>query len=190
MNKILVLNLGCGLRNIPTPYDDTNTYSITRFDIDPTVSPDYLGDARDRRNFWGDYYDIVYCSHNLEHYTPKDGYEVLKNIYYTLKPNGCAHIRVPSVEWVVEDMMKNKRDITDVAYTLENGLEITYHDMIYGYAGEINSGNPHFIHKTGYTPKLLANILAEVGFNYVVRSLGHPSEIEVYAYKEVPPNAR
>ena len=60
-------------------------------------------------------------------------------------------------------------------------------DVIYGYHREIETGNPFYAHKTGFTPKLLPAALHEGGFRHIlVATAEEEFEIRALAFKEIP----
>ena len=54
-------------------------------DIDPTGNPDVLCDARELTKLDAEQFDMVYCSHNLEHYYRHDVPRVLNGFFNVLK---------------------------------------------------------------------------------------------------------
>lgn len=179
-----VLNVGGNDRGIALPpiYDGWRQLWL---DIDPSVAPDLLCDARELHTLDGDRFDAVYCSHNLEHYYRHEVPGVLQGFRHVLKPTGFAHIRVPDLATVMKTALARGLDLDDVLYESGAG-PITVLDVLYGHGDEIEaSGNDFFAHKTGFTPKRLYRVLQAAGFEAVFCSLGH-FEINAVAFMGAP----
>src|SRR5450631_3111153 len=85
-----VLNVGGNDKaiSIPPCFDG---WKHDLLDIDPTVKPDILCDARELWKMPPRQYDAIYCSHNLEHYFAHDVLNVLKGFRLMLKKEGFAY---------------------------------------------------------------------------------------------------
>jgi SAM-dependent methyltransferase len=184
-----VLNVGGNDRKIALPRHFDGWEQVW-LDIDPGVQPDVLCDARRLATLPGAEYDAVYCSHNLEHYHRHEVPKVLAGFHHVLKPDGFAHVRVPDLAELMRTVVEKSMDIDDVLYQSPAG-PITVRDTIYGYSREIErSGNDFFAHKTGFTPKSLAAMLARCGFPHVFLGKGS-FEVIAYAFRGAPgPYAR
>lgn len=161
-----VLNVGGNDRSIPIPpvYDG---WEHLLLDIDPSVAPDLVCDARELTGQPAASYDSVYCSHNLEHYLRPDGARVLRGFAHVLKPDGFAWVLVPDVGKVMRIVAEHDLDVDDELYESPAG-PITVHDVLYGYGPEIErSGKDWFAHKTGFTRRSLSAALHAAGFPHV-----------------------
>ena len=103
-----VLNVGGNDRHIPNPC------SLPRLgpgvlDIDASMRPDIVCDARQLASLAGAQFDAVYCSHNFEHYYPHDGRNVLQGFLHVLKSDGFAEIHVPDLKAVMQKCRSESR---------------------------------------------------------------------------------
>jgi hypothetical protein len=150
-------------------------------DIDASLAPDILLDARSLSELEAGSFDAVYCSHNLEHYYPHDVPRVLRGFLHLLGERGVAEIIVPDIGYVARHMVENRMDLEDVLYQSLVG-PITVRDVIYGYAPEIEkSGRDFYAHKTGFTPVSLERALKEAGFPHAAVRSGQYFEVHAFA---------
>ncbi len=179
-----LLNVGGNSKNIllPKVYED---WKHILLDIDPSVQPDIVCDARELIALKTNLYDVVYCSHNLEHYYPHEIPKVLDGFKHVVKTNGAIDIHVPDIGELLKTVVQNKLDIDDVLYESKAG-PIKVSDVLYGYHVEIaESGNDFFSHKCGFTIKFLEKVLRENGFTHVY--LGTAKlEIRAVAFLQSP----
>lgn len=179
-----VLNVGGGSRRIAIPPQYIG-WRHCILDIDPGVEPDILADARDLATTEAGCFDAVYCSHNLEHYPHHDVPKVLRGFAHVLKADGFVHIRVPDVGGVMRHATRNNLDMDAVLYQSPAG-PITVQDLIYGYSEQIkNSGNDFYMHKTGFSAKILEKFLVENGFPFAFVTVDS-FEICGIAFKQEP----
>lgn len=178
-NPLKVLNVGGGRgRELPPEY---NGWQQSLLDIDPLVNPDICCDARELITQLPDAYDAIYCSHNLEHYFQHDVPTVLTGFRHILKPGGFVHIRVPNITSLMQHMLKNNLDINDVWYRA-GMLPITFHDVMFGWSREVETGNEFYCHKTAFTLLSLSTVLESNGFRDI--TLGETGlEIMAKGYK-------
>lgn len=185
-----VLNVGGGNKQIAIPahYDGWSHYLL---DIAPGDDVDVVLDARKLVTLDPAQFDAIYCSHNLEHYHPHDGAQVLAGFLHVLKPNGYAEIRVPDMTSVLKAMVNRSMDIEDVLYTSPGG-PITVHDVIYGWGVQIErSGVDFYAHKRGFTARSLTRALERAGFAHIVMAVSESSyEIQALAFKGEPTQAQ
>ena len=179
-----VLNVGGGSKGVALPPHFENWEQLL-LDIDPRVGADLVCDARALRDSAEPgAYDAVYCSHNLEHYYRHDVDKVLQGFLHVLKAEGFAEIRVPDIGELIKLLAKNGLDIEQEIYSANIGA-ITAHDMIYGYAPEIEaSGQDFYAHKTGFSRDSLLRALRTNGFGeiYFAPPLAL-LELHVFAFK-------
>jgi hypothetical protein len=179
-----LLNVGGHDKAIALP-PQYAAYRHLLLDIDPKVSPDVLCDARNLKTLQAGQTDVVYCSHNLEHYYRHEVPNVLAGFLHVLKQDGFAHIRVPDIGQLMRFTVEKNLDVEDVLYQSPAG-PITVLDVLYGYGPEIEqSGQDFFAHKTGFTEKSLAGALSRAGFP-VVYIVPGALEITAYAFKDEP----
>lgn len=158
-----LLNVGGGQsRDIGPDYAD---YEQVLLDIDAAVKPDIIWDALDLKALDPDQFDLVYSSHNLEHFHDHQVPVVLAGMFHVLKPGGAVHIRVPDIVGAVRMMLDSGKQLTDTLYVTKHGFPVRTLDILYGWSWVIEqSGQPYFAHKTGFSIKTLHGALAQAGF--------------------------
>lgn len=161
-----VLNVGGNSKLIPLP-DQYKNFEHLLLDIDPTGNPDVLCDSREMHTLNASQFDMIYCSHNLEHYYEHDVKKVLSGFMHVLKEGGGVHLIVPDMQEVMKHVVEKNLDITDVLYESALG-PIRVLDVMYGYSKQMEeSGVDFFAHKTGFSKKSLFNALTTAGFSNV-----------------------
>ena len=159
-----VLNVGSGVavrQKLHTIFHSPDWQEV-RFDIDPGVRPDLLGDMTDMRGVVAsESFDAVWSSHNIEHLYDHEAPKALAEFRRILKPHGFAIINCP-------DMLSIARQI------VEHGLEAAAYmspagpisplDMLFGFGRAIASGNTFMAHRTGFTVERLRRLLEASGF--------------------------
>jgi SAM-dependent methyltransferase len=179
-----LLNVGGGSRKIGLPPQYAGVEHLL-LDIDPAGEPDVLCDARELRTLEPAQFDVVYCSHNLEHYHRHEVPRVLAGFMHVLKPDGYAHIRVPDMQAVMQLAVERKLDLEDVLYESPAG-PIMVLDVMYGLGSQIErSGVDFYAHKTGFTQKSLLKLLREAGFANLFCGTGN-LEVNALAFKGKP----
>jgi SAM-dependent methyltransferase len=179
-----LLNVGGGSKLIGLPPQYAGVEHLL-LDIDPAGEPDVVCDARQLATLQAGQFDIVYCSHNLEHYHRHDVPKVLAGFMHVLKPDGFAHIRVPDMEEVMRQAVERKLDLEDVLYDSPAG-PIMVLDVMYGLGSQIErSGVDFYAHKTGFTRKSLLKLLRAAGFTNVFCGTGN-LEVNALAFKGKP----
>lgn len=165
--KLRVLNVGGGSKGVALP-PHFQDWELLLLDIDPRTGADLVCDARALREAAEpDAFDAVYCSHNLEHYYRHDVDKVLQGFLHVLKADGFAEIRVPDIGELIKLLAKNELDIEQEIYAANIG-PITAHDMIYGYAPEIEaSGQDFYAHKSGFSRDTLLRALRSNGYGEI-----------------------
>jgi SAM-dependent methyltransferase len=164
MAKLRLLNVGGSTKKIPLgpPYDGMDIEHVL-LDIAAGPGVDLIWDARDLDRFNGATYDVVYCSHNLEHFSVKDFPQVLKGFFHVLRPGGIVDIRVPNMLAAIKMTLERNLDLDDTLYVSPGG-PISLHDMMYGFGEYVKSGNEFMQHKCGFSPKTLERALTATGF--------------------------
>lgn len=152
--KLTVLDVGAGTDNVAKVFFPEGT--IVTLDIDPEVNPDFVHDIR--APLPDDLYhkfDIVFCSHILEHISFRETRATLKHLAKALKPGGEMWLITPSLEWVAEEIRKE-------------GPIPPIIGCLYG-----QQNNPHQYHKSGWTLPMLRQAL--VNANLIPRQAHHGS---------------
>ncbi len=185
-----VLNVGGNDRHIPIPAHYLGWDQVL-LDIDASMRPDIICDARQLASLPSAQFDAVYCAHNFEHYYPHDGRKVLQGFLHVLKSDGFAEIHVPDLKTVMQKVVDSNIDIEEELYRSPAG-SITVRDVIYGYAKKIEeSGQDYFAHKTGFTPRSLHAILQQAGFGDIFVSVAAEAfAVRAFAFKATPTAAQ
>lgn len=179
-----LLNVGGGSKQIALPPQYAGVEHLL-LDIDPAGEPDVLCDARQLTTLEPGQFDVIYCSHNLEHYHRHDVPKVLAGFMHVLKADGFAHIRVPDMAEVMRVAVARNLDLEDVLYESPAG-PIMVLDVMYGLGSQIErSGVDFYAHKTGFTRKSLLKVLRAAGFANIFCSTGN-LEVNALAFKHTP----
>ena len=97
MEKRKLLNLGCGNRYhkdwVNMDFTSRNKNIISHNILKGIPFPD-------------SYFDAVYHSHVLEHFSKADAFKFIRECYRVLKPGGIIRIAVPNLESIVENYKK------------------------------------------------------------------------------------
>jgi hypothetical protein len=180
-----VLNVGGGAgRSLPRHYAG---WDQTLLDIDPDVKPDICLDVLKVGTLKPSQFDAVYCSHNLEHVYRHDVPRVLGGFQHVLKRTGWAEIAVPDIQKLMEDMVRDGKDIESIWYRCSGG-PITFHDVLYGWNAMMEDGNLFYAHRCGFTEKSLGRVLREAGFASV-RIARAGFNLVAFAFKTRPNTA-
>jgi predicted SAM-dependent methyltransferase len=147
-----LLHVGCGGDPLP---EFLSLYAETRLDIDTSHDPDIIASMIDLGDI-GEF-DIVLCSHALEHLHPEDVEIALSEFSRVLKKGGAVIIFVPDLEDI--------KATDEVVYESTAG-PITGLDMIYGLT-KMTNDNHYMRHLTGFVSKTLSDCLTKSGFNKV-----------------------
>lgn len=126
-------------------------YVCVTLDIDPETTPNIVGSMTDLSMVRDGMYDVVYCSHSLEHLYPHDVPRALAEFYRVLKPGGKAVILVP--------------DLEDVPATDEKlpGSGLCGLQLYYGDAAQIEA-RPYMAHHSGFVAATLKREMDKAGF--------------------------
>lgn len=147
-----VLHVGCGAQHLPEWMGECNE---TRLDADERCKPDIVATMTEMGDVGP--FDIVFCSHALEHLAPSDVMKALAEFHRVLRPDGAVMVFVPDLEDI--------KPTFDKVYDSPMG-PISGHDMYYGHvhASEVN----HFMrHLTGFMAETLRGALTQAGFRNV-----------------------
>lgn len=147
-----VLHVGSGLQSLP---EWLGACSETRLDADESVKPDIVADMTDMGEIGS--YDMVYCSHALEHLPPDSVMKALSEFRRVLKDGGIVVVIVPDLEEV--------KPTFEVVYQSAVG-PITGHDMYYGHT-EMAKTNRFMRHLTGFVQSTLGAAMTGAGFREV-----------------------
>jgi SAM-dependent methyltransferase len=147
-----ILHVGSGHASLPTWCDGLTE---TRLDIDPGCKPDVVASMLDMGEIGT--FDVLYCSHALEHLYPHEVPVALAEFRRVLKPDGAVLIFVPDLEGI---------SATEEAVYESPCGPITGLDMIYGKISYLADA-PHMAHHTGFVRTTLVKTLEAAGFRGV-----------------------
>lgn len=92
--------------------DGLENLEIVTLDADPALLPDILHDIRDPfPEEMAETFDIVFCSHVLEHIEYMSAGKVLKNLASLLRVGGEMHVVVPDLSWACQKVLKGEQTI-------------------------------------------------------------------------------
>lgn len=100
-NKTMLLDLGTGA-NYREGWVHADFFLTPRLKFwkryNKRLKPDWMLDLRYPLNCDANVWDGVYTGHTLEHLYPNDAYNLIKEIYRTLKPSAWLRVNVPDLE--------------------------------------------------------------------------------------------
>jgi SAM-dependent methyltransferase len=155
-----ILDIGSGAQSVAALVFADEEKEITRLDANSDLAPDVVHDITTPlpESLIGQF-DIVYCSHVMEHI---DRIKVLPTLQYlskALKDRGELWVVVPSLEWAAREIIRG-----------HDGLHIQGH--IFG-----GQNTPWDYHRTGFTLSGLRQSLEVAGL-VIRKSYQSPFQIE------------
>jgi predicted SAM-dependent methyltransferase len=152
---VLILHAGCG--NQPLPQSSLfEGGKEVRLDIDPNNAPDIVASIDNLGDIGP--FDVVWCSHCLEHLHFYEAEQAMREFYRVLKPGGVCVIMVPDLEGI--------EPTEDMVYYVDGAGPITGLDMYYGHRG-YSSTNPYMMHKCGFVSQTLRGMFSRAGFTHI-----------------------
>lgn len=168
MEEKVLLHVGCGgagREAVAVDLFQKEEWCHVRLDIDVNVQPDVVDDIRYLQNVADESVDGIYSSHNLEHLHPYDLPLALQAFRRVLKKGGVIVCLVPDFQLACERVAEGN---TEPVYVSPAG-PIYAMDMIFGYR-RYTKDNPFQMHRNGFTPQYMNNILATHEFRDIVVS--------------------
>ena len=160
-----LLHVGCNVLDkkgtIPYFFDDI--WDEIRYDIDASVNPTIVGSLTDLGMIESGSIDAIYSAHNIEHLFEFEVDVALSEFYRVLKSDGFLVVACPDLMSVCKIVVE--KGLYGRAYDTTGGIEITPHDMIYGWGRVIKSGNPFFAHKCGFDAQSMHHKLSDARFS-------------------------
>lgn len=160
------LNVGCGhSRNNGSRLGFKNAeWRELRYDIDPSVQPDFVGSITDISIAHDQSIDAIYSSHNIEHLESFEVPLALNEFFRVLNHDGYCVITCPDMQSVAKLISDDK--LLEPAYFSQMG-PITPMDIVFGHRKSISEGKTYMSHRCGFTNSLLQQSLLGVGFQNV-----------------------
>jgi SAM-dependent methyltransferase len=161
------LHVGCNdkPKDKTTPGFATADWAEVRFDIDPSVNPDIVGDMKDMHTVADGTFDAVFSSHNIEHLFIHEVPTALSEFRRVLKPHGFVILTCP--------------DLQATAVHIANGQlmepigespagPVSPHDTLYGWGKGLAAGSHFMAHRCGFTAASLTKFFVDAGFGTVL----------------------
>ena len=147
------LNLGCGDAYVDG-FVNADFFSILRFVKKDMEKPDWMLDLRYPLNCPDNVWDGVFTEHTIEHLYPTQVYNLLTEIYRTMKENAVIRITVPDLKKCIDFYSKNYSNI--------NHLEF---QKYYKFGAEaIRDLTQNYFHRSVWDSELLIEVMKDIGF--------------------------
>ncbi len=146
---MIKLNLGCGDK-ILDGYVNVDVVNERA-----GKSPDVVCDIKKLDKFDSNYADEVMAIHVVEHFDRWDIVEILREWSRVLKPGGKMILECPNLENACKEFLK---DPINHSKPNQNGQR-----TMWVFYGDPSWRDPLMMHKWGYTPRSLAQVMHEAG---------------------------
>ena len=150
------LNLGCADSHIDG-FVNADFFSCLWILREHTKKPDWMLDLRYPLNCPDNVWDGVFTEHTLEHLYPNHAYNLLMELYRTMKDGAVIRITVPDLKKYIEFYSK---DFQNIAY-----LDFQKHYKLGAEA--IRDLTQNYFHHSVWDAELLTVIMKNVGFHDV-----------------------
>jgi predicted SAM-dependent methyltransferase len=157
------LNLGCEFNKLP---------GWLNIDINETVKPDRVADARDLWFIPDMSVQEILASHLLEHFYESEVIPALREWNRVLIPGGRINIIVPDVQKVAGEWL--------------SGL-IGDQTVLKGFIGDNQEKSPYMVHKTFFWWSRLSLLLSENNYDRILEINKRPGLLwlDVLAYRKI-----
>lgn len=150
-DKKVRIHLGCGDQNHP---------GFINIDAEAYPHVHYIQDVRKLNNLPGNFADLIYASHVLEHVSFRETLDVLKEWKRVLKHGGTLRLSVPDFDILVQAYQSSGNDIGKIEEPLLGGQNYEYN-----------------FHKNAFNEKRLTKLLDSAGFRAIRKWDAHNDEI-------------
>lgn len=145
----LRLNLGCGDKHLP------DYVNVDVVDERLAVKPDVVCDVRQLTAFKNDSADEILSVHVVEHLWRWEVVDVLKEWVRVLKPGATMILECPNLISACEEFLRNPRQASGPGPEGQRTMWVFY--------GDPRWRDPLMVHRWGYTPESLADVMREAG---------------------------
>lgn len=145
---MIKLNLGCGDKILPG-YINVDVASERA-----GKKPDVISDIR-KLTFDDNYADEILSVHVIEHFWRWEVFDILKEWIRVLKPGGRLILECPNLQSACEEFLKSP----EIKSRADNDGQRT----MWVFYGDPKWQDPLMVHRWGYTPHSLSNLLQECG---------------------------
>ena len=110
---VKILDIGSGVASVASVvFDDIQDKQIVRADVNPDLKPDVIFDiTKSLPEELKGQFDIVYCSHMMEHIDRNKVFAAMDNLIAAAKDMGEIWVIVPSMEWAANEILRGRDGI-------------------------------------------------------------------------------
>lgn len=149
----LKLNLGCGDKILP---------GYVNVDVAPSRGgrePDVICDLHDLHPFATGTVDEILSVHVVEHFWRWEVVGVLREWVRVLKPGGLMVLECPNLRSACEQFLANPEAFSGPGPEGQRTMWVFYGDPVWR--------DPLMVHRWGYTPQSLAQVMSEAGLTLI-----------------------
>ena len=168
------LNLGCGDKILP------GYINVDVVDSRAGFKPDVICDLHRLTLFEDDSVDEILAVHVIEHVWRWEVLDVLREWVRALKPGGFMILECPNLLSAAEQLLKNPLAGAGAGPEGQHTMWVFYGDPAWG--------DPYMMHRWGYTPESLGQLMEEAGLIDVMQEpaefkLREPRDMRVVGQK-------
>ncbi len=147
------LNLGCGDKILP------GYVNVDVVESRAGMAPDVVCDLHSLTPFPDGFADEILSVHVIEHFWRWEAEDIVREWLRVLKPGGRMVIECPNIEHACRRLMESPES---AAREDRSGQE-----TMWVFYGDPRWKDPLMVHRWGYTPRTLAELLAQAGLREV-----------------------